>query len=103
MKERAKRVTVPPEVREQIKHEQGCKCLLCHRPFKPQLLYIHHKQPVSHHKKGEGEYANRRENLCALCMGCHQTADHMALEYRIYIPETQMLPGEEYQLPQAAD
>lgn len=102
MRERARRVPIPTEVRKQIKHEQGCKCLLCQMPFNEHDLFIHHVQPVSHHPKGRGEVANRRENLCALCSECHSYADHLAFEKNVYLNELiDMKQGVEYSL--AAD
>jgi hypothetical protein len=83
----AERITVPTEMRKQIKHEQGCRCLVCGNIKKEQDLAIHHIQPVSHHSKGRGEVANRRENLCALCGDCHNWADHLALEKGVYLNE----------------
>lgn len=99
MKERAKRVTVPPEIRQQIKHEQGCKCGYCLQQFTEHDLYIHHIKPVSKHQKGEGEKANCRHNLVAVCSDCHSELDHLALKKDIYLTDlVEMIPGIDYVL-----
>lgn len=85
MKEWATRVRLPKEVREQVKEEQEYLCFICRKECEGHELFVHHKEPVSHHQPGEGAYANRRENLCALCGECHATADHMALERNKYL------------------
>lgn len=88
MKEQhAKRIKVERELREQVKHEQNCHCGFCQREYPTHDLYIHHIIPVAHHEPGEGDKANRRENLCALCSQCHSLADHYALEKHIYLPD----------------
>lgn len=99
MAERARRITVPTEIRQQIKHEQGCRCLACGVIFREQDLSIHHVQPVSHHRPDRMLEANRRENLCALCGGCHDWADHMALEKGVYLNELiDMEQGVDYRI-----
>lgn len=98
MGERAKRVTVPVELRKQIKHEQGCRCGLCQAKFDEFDLFVHHIQPVAHHQKERGEEANRRENLIALCEPCHKYADKMAFEQNVYLNEiVDMREGVSYQ------
>lgn len=103
MGERAKRQPLSAEVRRRVKHDQGCRCLVCQVKLPEKDLFIHHIQPVSHHSKDSGQIANRRENLCALCGECHSWADHMALTKKVYLNEvmeiprfTDMKPGIEY-------
>lgn len=104
MKEKARRVPIPTETRFQIKHEQGCNCLVCGNHKKESDLFIHHVVPVSHHRRGEERSANRRENLCALCGECHSWADHMALEKGVYLNEIiDMRPGVSYPLSRTGD
>lgn len=99
MERRARRVSLSPEIRSRVKHEQGCRCFICKEQFEEHDLYIHHIQPVAHHRKGQGEYANRRENLVALCKPDHEWADSMALERGVYLNELiDMEEGIEYGL-----
>lgn len=100
MRERAKRVPVSRELRQEIKHQQGCKCGYCHQQYDEHDLYIHHKIPVSFHKKGEGEHANRVDNLVAVCSECHSFLDHKALHEKVYFDDLiEMQIGVEYPLP----
>lgn len=87
MRERARRVNVPTELRREIKHEQGCRCAVCGGTFKEKDLYIHHIKPVCHFRKSEREKMNDRENLVALCYPDHEWADDMALNKNIYLNE----------------
>lgn len=97
MKETAKRLTIPNEIKLEIKHSQGCRCALCNRKFKINQLQIHHIQPVVHFYQGEEEQAARRENLTAVCRPCHRQLDYYALEKSIYLPEViEMIEHQEY-------
>lgn len=97
MKERAKRVPVSRELRQQVKHEQGCKCGYCHQQYDEHSLYVHHIKPVSKHEKGEGEKANCRHNLVAVCESCHKELDYLALNKDIYLTDlVEMIPGIDY-------
>lgn len=60
---------------------------MCGKKWKEKMLYVHHIKPVTHHERGQEREAARRENLCALCKGCHRVADHYALEKGIYLYE----------------
>lgn len=102
--ETAKRLTIPSELKFNIKHEQRCRCLVCNHKFKVNQLQIHHIKPVTHFYRGEERQAAERENLCALCKSCHRTADHYAIHERIYLPELiEMRQDQEYILGMAAD
>jgi len=94
--ETAKRLTIPSEVKFQIKHEQECRCLVCNRKFKVNKLQIHHIKPVTHFYRGEERQAARRENLMAACKECHRKLDYMALHKEVYF--TEMVEGVEYGL-----
>lgn len=99
MREWAKRITIPQALKDEIKHEQGCRCILCGKVKPFNKLQIHHKKPVCHFLPYESKLAAKRENLCAICTGCHPTADHYALTERVYIDELiEMREDEEYVL-----
>ena len=97
MKETAKRLTIPSEIKFEIKHSQGCRCALCNKKLKINQLQIHHIQPVVHFYQGEEKKAARRENLTAVCRPCHRFLDKQALEEKLYLPELiEMTKNKEY-------
>lgn len=91
MKERfdskAKRVTLSVDTKKEIKHGQGCACGVCGQVLPEEKLEVHHIKPVCFFKKGEGELANQRSNLVALCHPCHEWADFMVLREGRYLNE----------------
>lgn len=76
--------TITPAQKRKIKEEQKFRCAKCGKKFHSRLLEIHHKKEVHKHKNSLGvdipvmtfgykhkpKY-DRRENLEAVCVYCH--------------------------------
>ena len=67
-----------PELKWQIKAEQGFKCGVCNKRLH---LSVHHILPMS--MGGSGE----RENGVGVCQKCHQRLDQRAVTQHKFYPE----------------